>query len=136
MYRSQMITKREMDLVQEIWDLMERLKPDLQTAHKEMNGYYFNEITANSIETPFGTYAGGYIPAKVTQAVMQEVMQAKDDLSDNYAFVEPSVGRGSTIDRNEKFMKPLDLDLNHLFNHIDWAMKFAISSQLERVFLR
>jgi hypothetical protein len=125
MYRQQMITKTEMDLVQDIWDLMEELKPDLQVAHKEMNGYYFNEITAKAVETPFGSYRGGYIPAKVTQQVMQEVMQAKDDLSDNYAFVEPSVGRGSTIERNERFMKPLDLDLNHLFNHIDWAMKFA-----------
>lgn len=125
MYRQQMITKREMDLAKEIWSLMNSLKPDLQVAHKEMNGYYFNEITADPIMTPFGEYEGGYIPAKVTQAVMQEVMQAKDDLSDNYAFVEPAVGRGSTIDRNEKFMKPLDLDLNHLFNHIDWAMKFA-----------
>lgn len=62
-YRTGLVTKADMDAAQKVWDLNEKLKPDAQKAHKALTGFYFNEITANPVLTPFGVYRGGYMPA-------------------------------------------------------------------------
>ena len=40
------LTKADFDFLQSVWDMTEEMKPLAQKAHKEIYGYYFNEVEA------------------------------------------------------------------------------------------
>lgn len=124
------LTKNDFDYVQEIWDLMESLKPESQKAHKEMFGYYFNEITASEIVTPFGKYKGGYIPAKVDTFENEDakIRQERNEFEEGglgMSFMYPTTGKGFTKSRIDAYAAPLSLDLNLLAGHIDSSLRFT-----------
>ena len=127
-YQDGTITKRHMDFIQGVWDIFEEIKPELQAAHKEMQGYYFNEVTANEIVTPFGTYRGGYAPAKADKLIVEDAqiraeIEAAETMNPSFNF--PTSGKGATMSRVEAYAAPLTLDLNLVGGHLDWAMRFA-----------
>ncbi len=120
------LTKDHYDFAQKTWDLLEKIKPAAQRAHHDMYGYYFDEITADPISTPWGIYNGGYVPAKtdpdtVTEAEMQR--EQETIMGDN-SFMFPTTGRGFTMKRVE-YNKQLLLNLSSLAGHIDKILKFA-----------
>ena len=122
------ITKNHWDALQKIWDLMEELKPDAQKAHKEIYGYYFAEITANPFQTKFGTYKGGYFPAKtdpwkVDDAQTHADMAALDAQQNSIAW--PTSGRGATMTRVKGYNERLALDMGLAPQHIRWAVQFS-----------
>lgn len=122
------LAKPDYDFAQKVWDLMEKMKPDAQKAHKEMYGYYFNEVTADQIKTPFGEYKGGYIPAKVDlwtnedQAIRQE---REDFEKNNNSWQFPTTGRGFSKSRVQEYAAPLSLEFSLLRSHIDSALRFT-----------
>ena len=122
------ITKADYDYAQGVWDLLESLKPDTQKAHHEMYGFYFNEITAKPIQTPWGEYKGGYVPAKIDPAksASQDIRDEKNlfDQGGN-SFNFPTTGRGATRTRIQQVAEPLALDLTTIPIHLDWAMRFT-----------
>ena len=122
------ITKADYDFAQATWDLLETIKPDAQRAHKKLYGYYFNEITAQEINTPFGTYRGGYVPAKIdsSRSTDQAVKEMKNDLFDAQdIFTFPGTSRGFTKRRIEQFAEPLEFNVNFIPAHIDSVLKFT-----------
>lgn len=128
MQREGVLTAADYEFAQKIWDLMESLKPDAQKAHKQMYGYYFKEITAEPVVTPFGTYRGGYIPAKVDvneseDADIRAEREAFEKNNNSYQF--PTTGRGFTKSRVEQYAAPLTLDMNLLGGHIDAVLRFT-----------
>jgi len=128
MYDENVVTKNDMDMAQEIWNLLESIKPDAQKAHKQMFGYYFNEITADKIVTPFGEYAGGYIPAKTDMYTVEDsaIRKEKEEFeNNNNSFQFPTTGRGFTKSRVENYTAALSLDMNMLGSHIDGVMRFS-----------
>jgi hypothetical protein len=122
------LTKAHMDFVQGVWDLMEEMKPAAQKAHKEMYGYYFNEITAQPITTPFGQYRGGYFPAITDpfevedQAIRQEA-EALEGRPTSFMF--PTTGRGFTRQRSENYNKKLSLDLGLVPSSMEKVLRFT-----------
>lgn len=122
------LTKRDYEFCQKIWDLMESLKPDAQKAHRKMYGYYFNEITAQEIETPFGNFKGGYIPAKVDVYTNEDadIREQRNELeNNNNSFQFPTTGRGFTKSRVDAYAAPLSLEMNLLASHIDGVLRFT-----------
>jgi hypothetical protein len=122
------LTKADYDMAQDIWNLLESIKPDAQKAHKQMFGYYFNEITADKIVTPFGEYAGGYIPAKTDMYTVEDsaIRKEKEEFeNNNNSFQFPTTGRGFTKSRVENYTAALSLDMNMLGSHIDGVMRFS-----------
>lgn len=122
------LTKADYDYAQGVWDLLESIKPQAQQAHHEMYGYYFNEITAAPIQTPWGEYKGGYVPAIADsiKSVDQAIRQEKDlfDQSGN-SFMFPTTGRGFTKARVEPYVAPLALNLATIPVHLDKVMRFV-----------
>ncbi len=121
------LTKADYDFVQGVWDLFESLKPDTQRAHKSIYGFYFNEITADKIQTPWGVYRGGYAPAKYDPIKDQRgaINRDKEGLqTEPTSFVFPSTGKGATMSRKD-FNGVLSMDLNMVKSHIDWSMRFT-----------
>jgi hypothetical protein len=122
------LTKADYDFVQGVWDLLEEMKPQAQKVHKKLYGYYFNEITAQEFQTPFGVYRGGYVPAVADPFIAQDaaIREEKAALEGlNNSFMFPTAGRGFTKKRTEFYAKPLSLDLRFVPSHIDKVMRFV-----------
>ncbi len=129
MHRENVITKADWDFIQSVWDLMESMKPAAQKAHKDMYGFYFDEVSANSFKTPFGEYRGGYAPAIVDPFVSEDaaIHRDREELLEGKAnsFMFPTTGRGFTKKRVEAYAKPLALDLRFLPTHLDKVLRFT-----------
>ena len=120
------LTKNDFDFLQAVWDLTEKMKPLLQQAHKETEGYYFKEVKATPIINRFGEYRGGYVPAKgdpnMTEVDLQEEINTiKNDFKNSL----PKVENGMTKSRNEQFAQPLSLHLGYMTKHIDDTLRYA-----------
>lgn len=128
MEREGVLTKADYDFLQAVWDLNETMKPDAQKAHKQLYGRYFSEITANEVQTSFGVYRGGYMPAvvdphKVSQAAVREEKELIE--KNNNSFMFPSTGRGFTHSRVDQYAAPLAFDLKYVAGHIDKVLRFT-----------
>jgi hypothetical protein len=120
------LVKADFDFVQSVWDLNEELKPMAQKSHRDLYGFYFKEVEATPLNTPFGTYRGGYVPAKADPFMVKDAQRhAKmDALEGNFNQVMPSTGLGFTKSRVE-YNRPLALDLRMIGKHIDDVIRFA-----------
>lgn len=122
------LTQADYEFAQKVWDLMNDMKPAAQQAHKEMYGFYFNEITAQPIDTPWGTFAGGYYPATVDTFMIEDaaIRAEKEALESRPSgFMFPTTGRGFTKQRSEMYAKPLLLDVGLIPGHIEKVLRFT-----------
>ena len=120
------IQERHWQFAQGVWDLLEQSKPKAQQAHFEVFGYYFDEIAANPIQTPWGEFRGGYVPAQidadlVLDGQMRELANQENENMD-YAF--PTTAKGFTKARVE-YNRPLVLDLSRLMSHAEQVALFS-----------
>lgn len=120
------LTKADFDFAQGVWDLLAEIKPLAQKTHREVFGRYFDEVTANAVATPFGTYRGGYVPALVDTFTTQDaaVYAELDAINQGNAYMFPATQRGFTKGRVE-YNRPLLLDLRTVGQHIDKVLLFA-----------
>ena len=108
------LTEADMNTVQEIWDLMETLRPDLQRVHKEVTGFPMEVVPAMPLETKWGTYAGGYFPIVYDMKRSEIGARNAEDVSVFESnFTIPSVGKGMTKSRTS-FSAPVDLDFDSI----------------------
>jgi len=127
MFDEGIITKQDMDWVQGVWDLNEELKPMAQKAHHDVFGFYFNEVEASPINTPFGVYQGGYVPAKTDGFLVRDAQRNEkmEELESDFRQSMPSTGMGFTKGRVE-YNKPLSLDIRMMTKHIDDVIRFSM----------
>lgn len=120
------IQERHWQFAQGVWDLLEQSKPKAQQAHFEVFGYYFDEIAANPIQTPWGEFRGGYVPAQidadlVVDGQLRDLANQENEKMD-YAF--PTTAKGFTKARVE-YNRPLVLDLSRLMSHAEQVALFS-----------
>jgi hypothetical protein len=130
------LTKEDYTFLQEVWDLNEQIKPLIQKAHNDVYGYYFKEVEATPTVNRYGSFRGGYVPAKTDPFLVSETeIKAKlEDLRSEFRQSLPSTGNGFTKERVE-YNKPLSLDLRIMTKHIDDALRFAyVQPAIEDVF--
>jgi hypothetical protein len=120
------LTQADFEFAQSVWDLLDETKPLAQAAHRKVFGRYFSEITAEPVETPFGTFRGGYVPAIYdTYNVQDAALRAQQDAVEaNDSNMFPSPANGFTKSRVD-YNRELALDLRLLPQHIDKVLKFA-----------
>jgi predicted GNAT family acetyltransferase len=120
-----LVTKADYDFAQQVWSMNERLKAGAQQAHKDIYGRFFGEVTAAPVTTPWGRYAGGYVPA-VLDPFASADGSSKVDL-DALEGIHPTMfpAPGFTKSRNESYAQPLSLDLSMLPAHLDKVLKFT-----------
>jgi len=121
------LTKADFDTAQQIWDLLEELKGPAQIAHRAMKGFYFNEVEVTGIDTPFGKFRGGYVPAVSDRMLNPDAgarvdANAMGDMAN--AGILPSVAKGFTRSRVE-YNQPLELNISRLTGHMDTVLKFT-----------
>lgn len=120
------LQKEHFDFAQGVWDMLESIKPLAQKTHRDVFGKYFDEITAESVQTPFGVYAGGYVPAMADSRIVTDAKLRKlqEDENAGMAFAFPTTPTGFTKARVE-YNRPLMLDLRTLAQHIDKVLLFS-----------
>ncbi len=127
-YSEGIITKEDMDFVQAVWDLLEELKPLSQKAYNRMYGYYFEEVEAEPVLTPWGIYRGGYVPAKADRTLPAEQTRYEEQdfmlNASSFASAMPVRKPGFTMSRVDVH-NPLDFDLSRLCSHLSQSLKFA-----------
>lgn len=120
------LQKEHFDFAQGVWDMLEGIKPLAQKTHRDVFGKYFDEITAEPVQTPFGVYAGGYVPAMADSRIVTDAklrkLQEEENAGMSYAF--PTTPTGFTKSRVE-YNRPLMLDLRTLAQHIDKVLLFS-----------
>jgi hypothetical protein len=118
------LTQADFDFAQSVWDLLEETKPLAQEAHRRVFGRYFNEITAEAVVTPFGTYRGGYVPAIYDPQTSANIAtKAELELREDSRMF-PAPANGFTLDRNN-YTGEMHLNLLLLSGHIDKVLKFT-----------
>ncbi len=129
--RDGVITKKDFDFVQAVWDLNEEIKPQAQKTHRELFGFYFEEVAAQPIRTKWGVYRGGYVPAKVDPELAPEARQREvqggslEDIGQAVRDAFPSTGKGFTISRLKGYNRPLQLDVRLQVRHLDEVLRFV-----------
>jgi hypothetical protein len=126
------VTKDMMDWVQGMWDLNESLLPDAQKAHYKRYGRYFDTVEHTPVQTPFGDYKGGYIPAAADRDLTktgytdQVIRQGKAILeSDSGYSLLPGSSNGFTKKRVDNYNVPLSLDPGLIGSHVREVLKFT-----------
>jgi hypothetical protein len=130
------LTAKDFTFLQEVWDLNQQMLPLIQKAHNDVYGYYFKEVEATPIVNRYGSFRGGYVPAKTDPFLVSETeIKAKlEDLRSEFRQSLPSTGNGFTKERVE-YNKQLSLDLRIMTKHIDDALRFAfVQPAIEDVF--
>ena len=121
------LTKADYDFAQSVWDLLDETKPGAQAAHRAMYGRYFDEVAADPVDTPWGQYRGGYVPALTDAFLVQDaVLRAEQEaIEAGGAAMFPAASNGFTKSREEDYTRELALDLRLLPMHIDKVLKFT-----------
>ncbi len=126
MHREGILRREHYDFAQGVWDLLDSMKPAAQKTHRDVFGMYFEEVTANEFNTPYGTYRGGYVPAQADPQIVKDAslrdLAEQENQSMAYSF--PTTSKGFTKARVE-YNRPLKLDLRSLSQHIDKVLLFT-----------
>jgi hypothetical protein len=121
------LTQKDWTFVQNVWDLLEETKPGAQKAHRAIYGRYFDEVSADPVDTPFGQLRGGYVPAMTDGFLVQDAaLRAEQEaIEGGDSAMFPAASNGFTKSRVEDYTRELALDLRLLPMHIDKVLKFT-----------
>lgn len=127
MVKEGVITKKDMDNVQKLWNLFDKYKEQAQITHKKINGRYFDELPRTPVSTPFGEYEGGYVPAAYDRIRSNEQDRIQDkNLAENnlQALDIATTGANFTKSRADRYHDQLELDMSRLPSHLDKELRY------------
>lgn len=118
------LTKPEWDFVQATWDYVGTYKEQIAALERKMTGVEPLWIEPASVETKFGTYTGGYFPAKYDAelSTRSESLEAVTDLRMGMkgAFGAAATRNGYTQERSKQVIgRPLLLSFNVIPQHVN-----------------
>ena len=112
----------EMAFVQNVWDLIETLWPDIAKLEREVNGVEPEKVEATTLTTRHGTFRGGYYPLVYDP---KRPAQAGDRVPEitgaNFGsdlYTRATTPKGFTKERVERFNRPIHLSLDVIPQHI------------------
>ncbi len=120
------LTKKDYEFIQKVFDLNKELLPLIQQSHRDVFGYYFKEIGTTPIVNRFGTFEGGYVPAKIDYIIETDLNlnQTLEEIKEEMRYSVPAVPRGFTKARTET-NRALSISLFDQAKHLDDALRFA-----------
>lgn len=124
------MTESDWQMVQKIWDQIDILYPKLAEVHRRTTGLVPPKVEATPVETPYGTFKGGYYPVKYDPTrdhKAAEFEERKDaevgSMFASNASIQASVNAGSTNERTG-YYAPMHLTLNVVPNHIQETIHY------------
>ncbi|MEY4672893.1 MAG: hypothetical protein RL148_677, partial [Planctomycetota bacterium] len=127
------LREEHFDFAQNVWNMLEEIKPLLQEAHLYLEGYYFKEVPAQEFTVEFKdgtskTYRGGYVPAAADRDLMGTAQDTEtlESMVEDFKQMMPKVQFGNVKERVDNYRKrPLTLDVREIATHIDKSMRYA-----------
>jgi hypothetical protein len=110
----------EWTFIQETWDQIGTLWPDIAALERRINGFEPDKVEARPVQTPFGTLKGGYFPVVYDPARNLEVEKHAADDSDalfSKGYRRATTRAGSTHERTG-FRAPILLSLSVIDRHV------------------
>lgn len=114
-YINRNATAADWKFVQGVWDTFEHFWPKVQEVTKRMSGVAVEKVPTKPIETPHGTFKGGYFPL-IRDEYLSPVKVTKDSFHNQY--YDPFVATGSFKARTGATY-PLSLEINS----IPWKLR-------------
>ena len=120
------MTKSDWDFVQQTWNLIDRLWPEISDQQKRLVGIVPEKVQRRVVKTPFGDYEGGYFPVVYDPSppgggapsfVHANASKGLYEGLEN-GFQRPITGHGHTVERKH-VAGPLLLDLKVIPGHLD-----------------
>lgn len=110
----------EWQFVQEVWDIVDTLWPEIAAMERRVNGVAPEKVEATPVETPHGTFRGGYYPAVYDSTRSYRAEQHSGEASDllEGSYTRATTRASSTKDRIEKVNRPLLLQLGVINRHL------------------
>jgi hypothetical protein len=115
------LTKEDFDFAQKLWDQVELLWPDIVETERQMAGVVPEKVVNAALETPYGTYRGGYWPVVYDAARWQRAEDLEQMQLDDMFGLKSGVAtqKGHTITRTGAY-GPINLSIERvLFSHIE-----------------
>lgn len=117
--------KEDWDFVQGIWDTFESLYPDIEAMTRRITGVGPEKVTAVAVDTPHGSYRGGYYPVvydplKSHAAELRGQRSAAAMFENNY--FRATTPKGHTLARVENYAAQIKLSLDI----IPWKLGQAV----------
>lgn len=124
------MTESDWNMVQQIWDQMETLYPQLAEVHRRTTGLVPPKIEATPVVTPFGTFRGGYYPVKYDPNRDQRAAANEDKLNaetesmfSGGLSLQASVNTGATNERTG-YYAPIRLSLDVVPSHFQETIHY------------
>lgn len=121
------LSKEEWDLIQAIWDHSEKLWPSVENIYRRENGRSPERIQPIEIETPHGSYRGGYFPMFYDSSYggKAEQIETGDALEMFQAqHNRAGVNSSMTKERSSQFAAPVNLSIELLPQAFDRTIHF------------
>ncbi|MDC8454684.1 hypothetical protein [Marinobacter sp. DS40M6] len=117
------LEKRDWEFVQGVLDLVNSLWPDIEAKEKRVKGIAPEKVPAQPIQTPYGTYAGGYFPLtydeRQSEKAYSDRVKEMAEKTMQGAFTAATTKRGFTKSRVEGVVLPVRLDFGVIFEHFN-----------------
>ncbi len=114
------LSASEWQFVQNVWDIIDTLWPEVAAMERRVNGVEPDKVMAKPLETPHGTFRGGYYPAVYdtgkSYAAEQFGGEAADLLDGKYT--RATTRASASKERSEKVKRPLLLQLGVINRHL------------------
>jgi hypothetical protein len=118
------LTKEEWDFIQATWDFIAEYKPLIAEQERTLTGKTPEWVEPAEVETKFGTYRGGYFPAKYDAilSTRSDTLEAAADLRQAMqgAYNRASARDGYTKQRADEVIgRPILLSFNAVSRHVN-----------------
>jgi hypothetical protein len=114
------LTVPEWQYVQEVWDTIDGLWPDIEAMEKRLNGVAPEKVEARPIETRAGTLRGGYFPAvyDTSRDYSAERNAGKESDLFETLYTRATTRSSATKARADQVRRPILLSLGVITRHV------------------
>jgi len=116
------LTEQDWQFVQGVWDYIDTYWPQIEAMSKRVDGIAPEKVAAVPVVTKYGTFRGGYYPAKYSHESGQPMyMDAKEQAERAFAgaTMRSQTKHGFREGRAAKVVNPIRLDLGVIFEHVN-----------------
>jgi len=121
--------------VQEIWDIVNSLWPQLDAAFFRINDFHQKKVEAEEFITPTGLkLKGGYYPILFDRSLSTQIgewTEKEDFMNSSEAMFQPANPKNGMLQSRAtgKVSLPVKLDLNVLFTHVNTSIRYITHSE-------
>ena len=115
------LSAQEWQFVQDVWDVIDGFWPELSAMERRVNGVAPDKVDPRPVETPHGTFKGGYFPAVYDWTLIKDEDRVKAGSTDSIfegGYARATTRSSSTKARADQVRRPILLNLGVINRHI------------------